>query len=180
MASELYDFGVFSVHAFDVTTPEGKKSSFKTLVCPDWVNVISFTVDNEIALVRQYRYGIAEYTVEFPGGIAESECPILDAAKQELLEETGLASESWLPVGGYRPNPALQNNWCHTFICRSAYRTGASPESGCEVILARAPAFRAKWRGLMMQQSLMATSMLLALDAHGGPQFQELCRLFFR
>lgn len=175
---KIHDYGAFSVRALDITDGAGQTTTYHTLSCPDWVNVIAFTTENYLALVKQYRHGIADYTIEFPGGIADQNCPLLDEAKHELLEETGLGSTHWTLGGRYRPNPALQDNWCHTFVCHSASSASTLPETGCELILANPSAFRAKWKPILMQNSLMATSMLHALDinddAHAG-----LCRLFF-
>ncbi|MBB4422206.1 8-oxo-dGTP pyrophosphatase MutT (NUDIX family) [Bradyrhizobium sp. CIR48] len=177
--SETHDFGVFAVRAFDVIGDDGKTARFKTLLCPDWVNAIVFTTDGKLALVRQYRHGIGDYTVEFPGGIAEKNNSPLDDAKLEVLEETGFVSENWQLAGRYRPNPALQNNWCYTYVCHSAYRSDTHPESGCELILASALTFRAEWKQLLLQHSLMTTSMILALQMQGDSHVQNLCNLFF-
>ncbi len=38
---------------------------------PDWVNVIAVTKDEQLVLIRQYRFGIAETTLEIPGGMVE-------------------------------------------------------------------------------------------------------------
>ena len=37
----------------------------------DWVNVIAITPKQEIVLVRQFRYGTQDYSLEPPGGIVE-------------------------------------------------------------------------------------------------------------
>ena len=53
----------------------------------DWVNVLAMTPKQEIILVRQFRYGTEEYSLEPPGGVIEKgEDPIV-AGQRELLEE---------------------------------------------------------------------------------------------
>jgi 8-oxo-dGTP pyrophosphatase MutT (NUDIX family) len=55
----------------------------------------------------------------------------LEAARRELLEETGYRAVDWLPIGSVAPNPALQNNRCYTFLARSCRRVG-SPCAGAK------------------------------------------------
>jgi 8-oxo-dGTP pyrophosphatase MutT (NUDIX family) len=51
--------------------------------------------------------------------VDEGESP-RDAAARELLEETGFAASELVELGRTRPNPAIQNNWIHTFLARGA------------------------------------------------------------
>jgi len=55
----------------------------------DWVNVVALTHDDRIVLIRQFRFGTEQVTLEIPGGIIDpGEAPLF-AAQRELLEETG-------------------------------------------------------------------------------------------
>ncbi len=91
----------------------------------DWVNVVALTVDNELLVVRQYRSGIDFVTSETPGGIIDPGEDSLDAAKRELLEETGYASNDWIYLGDVKVNPAIMNNACHHWLARNVYKYSA-------------------------------------------------------
>ncbi len=82
----------------------------------DWINVIPTTADHQVVMVRQYRFAAEEVTLEIPGGLADlSDKTMQEAASRELLEETGYESNTIVPLGMVRPNPAILNNRCHVF-----------------------------------------------------------------
>jgi 8-oxo-dGTP pyrophosphatase MutT (NUDIX family) len=49
--------------------------------------------------------------------VDEGESPH-EAAGRELLEETGYEASEIIYLGKTRPNPAIQDNWIHTFLAR--------------------------------------------------------------
>lgn len=89
---------------------------FYVLEYPSWVNVIALTVEGCLILERQFRYGIGEIYYELPAGVCnEGESP-LEAARRELLEETGYAGGEWKEWMLSAPNANTMNNYCHTFL----------------------------------------------------------------
>jgi 8-oxo-dGTP pyrophosphatase MutT (NUDIX family) len=46
------------------------------------------------------------------------------AARREMVEETGYDSDVIESLGFTHPNPALQDNRCHTFLARDVVRRG--------------------------------------------------------
>ena len=97
-----------------------------TIACRDWCNVIALTPDDRIVLVWQYRFGTDALSLEIPGGVIDAgEAPI-DAARRELLEETGYETDRLEPVLVVEPNPAIQDNRCFTFVAHGARPTGTT------------------------------------------------------
>lgn len=94
------------------------------LETPDWVNVIARTVDHEIVVVRQYRFGIQDITAEIPGGMIDPGEDPLVAAQRELREETGYESDQWRALGNVQPNPAFHDNLCYHFLADHAVPVG--------------------------------------------------------
>ncbi len=116
---KLADYFVFSALAKERTSPTtGKTHTFYTLEAPDWANVIALTKDNKTIMVRQYRHGIDDVTLEFPAGIADRGENIVDTIQRELLEETGYRAHEVLEIGRVTTNPAFMNNQCFTYLAR--------------------------------------------------------------
>lgn len=105
---------------FSVEEEKLNLTPFYRLICPDWVNVIGLTKRNEVVFVIQHRFGINEETIEIPGGQMDKvDKNPKDAAKRELLEESGYGGGKWTYLGFVHPNPAILNNKCHSFLARN-------------------------------------------------------------
>jgi ADP-ribose pyrophosphatase len=93
------------------------------LETPDWVNVVALTRERRVVLVRQYRFGTSQVTLEIPGGVIDRGEAHRDAAVRELREETGFTSSRWSYLGAVEPNPAFQTNLCHHWLAEDCERT---------------------------------------------------------
>lgn len=74
---------------------------------------------------RQYRHGLGRMSVEIPAGVAEQGESPLEAAKRELLEETGYESPCWQLQAILSPNPATSTNYTYCFLATEARKVSA-------------------------------------------------------
>jgi ADP-ribose pyrophosphatase len=83
---------------------------------PSWVTAFALTTDNKVVMVKQYRHGIGEISIETPGGVVDAGEDPIDAIKRELLEETGYQFSSAEFLGKVCANPSTMNNYLHMFL----------------------------------------------------------------
>jgi ADP-ribose pyrophosphatase len=69
--------------------PDGGIADFEVTDGPDTVAVLALTEDDQVVLVREFRPGPEELILELPGGLIDPGQTPEEAARRELLEETG-------------------------------------------------------------------------------------------
>lgn len=137
-SERVTDCRIFRLDRVRLEPPEGGSAdAFYVLDAPDWVNVVPLTDDGRVVLIRQYRVGVDEVTLEIPGGMCDpGESPDLAAAR-ELREETGYVAREIRSLGWVHPNPAIQGNRCHSFLATGARAVGpqrTDPHERIEVV----------------------------------------------
>jgi 8-oxo-dGTP pyrophosphatase MutT (NUDIX family) len=130
-----HDYGIFQTAFVDGEHPRAaSKKRFSLIECVDWINVIALTIDARIVLVRQFRVGSGEVSLEIPGGMVDAGEDALTAGRRELAEETGYTGGRWQLLGKVRPNPAIQNNWLYTALAEGVVKTGEPDPGDGEVL----------------------------------------------
>jgi len=112
---------------------------FVLIASSDWVNVIALTPEGRIVLVRQFRFGTDDFSLEIPGGIIEAGEDPVAAGLRELEEETGYVGGKGRLLGSVRPNPAIQNNRCHLILVEGVTLSSSiswDPDEEIEVLTA--------------------------------------------
>ena len=95
---------------------------YYVLEYPAWVNIIAITEDGRMIFERQYRHGRGEVGYEIPAGVCEPGETPEEAARRELLEETGFGGGTWRLNMVAAPNPSTSTNLCHRFIATGVRR----------------------------------------------------------
>jgi ADP-ribose pyrophosphatase len=113
-------FGIFEVYRVTRVSPAGQRGNFVIVDAPDWVTIVPVLKDERgkecFLMVRQYRHGSRSVTLEFPAGVVEWQEEPDDAARRELIEETGRTAGNVVFLGKASPNPSFMCNTTYTFF----------------------------------------------------------------
>ncbi len=106
----------WSIVERNFVTPNGKKIKWFAVKKPNAVCVFCLTKKGKVVAIRYFRPAIQKVIFDLPTGfINKGETP-LQAAKRELLEETGFAAEKFFPLGAYAGNAAGDTLSLHCFL----------------------------------------------------------------
>jgi ADP-ribose pyrophosphatase len=71
---------------------------FERINCSGIVAIVPVTDEGNVLLIRQFRPPVNGYVIEFPAGLNDKGDTLAEAARRELLEETGYVSEDMIPL----------------------------------------------------------------------------------
>jgi ADP-ribose pyrophosphatase len=155
---------IADVKGVHYTNPgRGTDREFIVISAPDWVNVVALTPDLQVVLVRQFRCGTNDLSLEVPGGVMERGEDPVAAGVRELREETGYEGTGARLLGLVHPNPAIQDNRCHIVLVEGAVRraqTDWDADEEIEVITAPAAEVLAWARSGRITHSLVHCALL--------------------
>jgi 8-oxo-dGTP pyrophosphatase MutT (NUDIX family) len=101
----------------------GKVHHYYVVHLADAVNVIALTPDRKLVMVRQFRAGSNQDSLETPGGLVNEGEDVLSAAARELKEETGFEGDPPLLLGMPYSNPSILSSRIATVLIANARQT---------------------------------------------------------
>ena len=118
-----------TVESHTVKLPDGRMiPDWAWIIIPSAVIVLAVTAENKFLCFRQTKYAVDGITLAPVGGMLEPDEIPLDAAKRELLEETGCQAEKWVSLGSHILDPNRGIATMHLFLALHAKQI-AQPDS---------------------------------------------------
>ncbi len=141
---------------------------YYVLEYPNWVNIVAITKNHKVILVKTYRHGIGKELVELPCGlIDDTDTTPLEAAKRELLEETGYTSDNFIQTGIVSANPSNHNNLTYCFLARDLRKIkdqSLDETEDIEIILEPVPKVIKMLKEGKFLQALHVSSLFYAIN----------------
>ena len=108
---------------------------YYSLKLPDYAAVVALTEEQRVVIVRQYRPAVEHHTLELPSGLVDAGETPLEAARRELLEETGYQGGEWELLGGMETDVGRLSNRIWACVAKNVrLAKGRLPEDGIEVL----------------------------------------------
>ncbi len=97
---------------------------------PGGVVAVPVLEDGKLILIRQFRYPLQRYILEFPAGKLDSGQSPVDTARRELEEETGFEAASLHHEFSFYTSPGICNEVIHLFMAAGLTQIGQRLEEG--------------------------------------------------
>jgi len=133
---EIYRGKIVSLHVDTLRLPSGRSTIREVVLHPGGVVAVPVLDDGRLLLIRQFRYPLQQYILEFPAGKLDSNQSPLDTIKRELEEETGYRAESWSHECSFYTSPGISNEILHLYLARGLTPLGQRLEEGEHITVA--------------------------------------------
>jgi ADP-ribose pyrophosphatase len=104
-SKEVYSCRLFRVTEDEATDRTGWKMNRSVVRHAGSAVMMAVDEKNRILLVRQYRLPAGQLMWELPAGKVDEGETVAQAAKRELIEETGLRAKKWKKLTTFYPSP---------------------------------------------------------------------------
>ena len=122
-AEDIFHGQILHVRKDTVQLPNGGTAPRELIVHVGAVCVVPVTEDGQVYVERQFRYPLGQVITEIPAGKLDSNTEdILEAAKRELREETGLTAERWTELGLYYPAAAYSDEVITMYLAQGLHK----------------------------------------------------------
>ncbi|MBM3207408.1 MAG: NUDIX hydrolase [Chlamydiae bacterium] len=115
--------GFYNLKIDQLRLPSGMEMSYTVLETKhDAVAILAETKQGSFIILKEFRYPTGKWLLGCPGGRIDSGETLVQAAKRELLEETGHSAEEFILLGGAYPFSAVTSQKIYYIFAKGATR----------------------------------------------------------
>ena len=118
----------FSFEINRIELPNGHEGEYGSIKFPNAALAVPITSENKVIILRQYRFAVSRYLLEFPAGTLEIGETPLNSIKREIKEETGYKANKWDELGVLVPAPGYADEEIYLFLARELTKLDLVPE----------------------------------------------------
>ena len=140
---EIYDGKIIKVRVDDILmTSSGNRSVREVVEHNNAVVIVPIDNDDNVHLVRQYRYAAEQNLLECPAGIVEDGEDPDDCAQRELAEEIGYASRNLRILGGFWSSPGFCTEFMYPYLAKDLVPRRLQPDDDEDIQVEKVPLSR--------------------------------------
>jgi ADP-ribose pyrophosphatase len=106
----------YNLRQDQVRTQDGHEFTYTIVDHPGAVWVVPVTSDGHVALIRNYRYTVADWCYEVPAGGLSPDLTQEEVARRELLEEVGGQAAELRYVGQFYTSNGISNEVAYVYL----------------------------------------------------------------
>jgi ADP-ribose pyrophosphatase len=148
-----------------VKGPRGEEAIFGLIIMKPGVTVLPMDDNHDVYLVREFKYGIGEPTLEAVSGAIESGETPEQAGLREVGEEACLIAAEWVDMGLVNPFTTIVNSPNHMFLARKLSKIRRRPEGAEPLELVKMP-FADALQAVLNGAVTHAATCVLILKTH--------------
>lgn len=138
--TEIYNNNWIQVTHYDVLNPAGGKGIYgKVHFKNKAIGIVPIDHEGNTYLVGQYRFTIDQYSWEIPEGGGPLQEDALEAAKRELLEETGLKAKDWQQIGEAHLSNSVTDELAILYVAMDLTQYESEPEDTEQLVVKKVP-----------------------------------------
>jgi len=129
-----------SVREDQVVNPGGGRGIYGVVSMKNKaIGIVPVDADGNTWLVGQYRYPLKEYSWEIPMGGGPVELDVLESARRELREETGLLASRWTNIARLHTSNSVTDEEGFVFLAEDLEQGEVEPEETEDLRLWKLP-----------------------------------------
>lgn len=113
-----YQGSKFGFEVAALRLPNGTEGEYEVIRHPGGAMAVPVTEEGRFVLVRQYRFPVGDWLLEFPAGTMEPGETPEATIRREIEEETGHRAHQWLDLGRFPLAPGYSDEYIHAFLAR--------------------------------------------------------------
>ncbi len=157
----IYRGNYLEYHRDEVELPNGKTSYREYLHHPGAIAVVPILDNDEVLLVRQFRYATGQVLLEIPAGKLEPNEPLEQAVIRELTEETGYKPGKIVHLLSTWTTPGFTDEVIHLYLATELEYCAGQPDEDEFLEVARIP--YTKLQEMISAKELTDAKTVLAL-----------------
>lgn len=116
---EPYHGRIVDLHVDTILQPTGRTSIREVVLHPGGVVAVPVMEDGRLLMIRQFRYPLKRFILEFPAGKLDSQRTPRETIQNELEEEAGYRAGELTYECAFYTSPGISNEQLHLFIARN-------------------------------------------------------------